>query len=178
MAVSVTPKKLTGQLRTKTSIQASSLTVGSLALGDIKGADSAFALNLLSDNGSDVIRLISDNKLSILGADGLTTSIDADNNALTITLEKASTTEFGGASFDSSYFVVDSDGVVSISSVGDPIAVTKGGTGIVQYAKGDILFASDFDVLEVLPVGNEGEFMMISGTGTPYWTSVFDGGSF
>lgn len=216
--------KLTGSLRTRQSIQAKSVTLGSISASDLKGADAAFSINLLSDQGSDLLKLLSNNNLSILGASGIRTSIDSDTNTLTITLLPASSTELGGAKFDPSYFAVDSDGVVSVTpggitagqletnsftigsseiALGDtalninglvslevanitgntiwdgsPISVTKGGTGLVQYSKGDILFALDSDTLQVLTIGAEGESLMVSSSGVPYWTNVIDGGTF
>lgn len=216
--------KLTGSLRTRTSIQAKSVTLGSISASDLTNADTAFSINLSADQGSDLLKLLSDNNLSILGASGIQTSIDADTNTLTITLLPASTTELGGAQFDPSYFTVDSAGVVSVTpggitagqlatnsfvigsteiALGDsasnisgltslevgtitgntvwdgaPISTIKGGTGLVGYSKGDILYASDSDVLQVLPIGGEGQFLRVSSSGIPFWSNVIDGGSF
>lgn len=180
-------QKLTGSLRTKTSIQAKSVTLGTISAGDLKGADQAFSINLSADQGTDLLKLLTNNNLSILGSEGISTSIDADNNALTITLVPASTTELGGAQFDPVYFSVDSDGIVSITPGGitaglqnnaEPVAVANGGTGIASYTKGDMIFASDSDEVIVLPIGGPGESLMVSQDGIPYWSNVYDGGAF
>lgn len=216
--------KLTGSLRTRTTIQAKSVTLGTISASELVGADTAFSINLLSDQGTDLIKLLSDNNLSILGSTGIQTSIDAETNTLTITLLPASNTNLGGAKFDSSYFTIDSDGLVSITpggisasqlatnsftigsseiALGDAIdringltslevgtitgntvwdgatiPTSKGGTGLVEYIKGDILFASDNNVLQILPIGAEGEFLAVSSSGVPYWSNEIDGGSF
>ena len=179
--------KLTGSLRTKTSIQAKSVTLGTISANDLKNADQAFSINLSADQGTDLLKLLTNNNLSILGADGISTSIDADNNALTITLVPASTTELGGAQFDATYFTVDSDGIVSIKPGGiqaglqdnaEAISPANGGTGIASYTKGDMIFASDSDEVIVLPIGGPGQSLMVSEDGVPYWSNVYDGGAF
>ena len=179
--------KLTGSLRTKTSIQAKAVTLSTISASDLKNADQAFSINLSADQGTDLLKLLTNNNLSILGADGISTSIDADNNALTITLVPASTTELGGAQFDPVYFSVDSDGVVSITPGGitaglqnnaEPVAVANGGTGLTTYTKGDILYAAEDNILAVLPIGNEGESLRVSPSGNPFWTTQIDGGTF
>jgi hypothetical protein len=104
--------KLTGSLRTSQNIQARSVTLGGVS-STLTDADN-FSINLKSDQGVDLINFLKDTDLSIVGGLGITTSIDAENNTLTITLLPASNDQLGGAQFDSTYFTVDSAGTVSI----------------------------------------------------------------
>lgn len=55
-------------------------------------------------------------------------------------------------------------------AVADPVTETHGGTGIITYAAGDIIYADGVDSLAALPKGSDGEFLSLSG-GLPFWTT-------
>ena len=50
------------------------------------------------------------------------------------------------------------------------LATTRGGTGLISYTKGDILYSSATDTLAKLPIGTEGYALYISG-GLPTWSN-------
>lgn len=58
-----------------------------------------------------------------------------------------------------------------------PLAAVYGGTGITSYAKGDILYASNTNVLSVLAAGSDFEFLQIDANGVPVWDTI-DGGTY
>jgi hypothetical protein len=58
-----------------------------------------------------------------------------------------------------------------------PLAAIYGGTGINSYAKGDILYASDTNILSVLAAGNDYELLQIDANGVPSWDTI-DGGTY
>ena len=49
---------------------------------------------------------------------------------------------------------------------------TRGGTNQTSYSAGDILYASDTDTLSKLPIGSEGQSLIVS-SGKPYWANSF-----
>lgn len=59
----------------------------------------------------------------------------------------------------------------------DTIEVAHGGTGMTTYFKGDLLYASANDVLDVISAGTTGQVLMMSSTGVPEWSNM-DGGSY
>lgn len=62
---------------------------------------------------------------------------------------------------------------------GTAIGTTRGGTGLVSYATGDILYASAANTLSKLtkPSTND-SFLVMSAAGVPSWTNVMDGGTY
>jgi hypothetical protein len=67
---------------------------------------------------------------------------------------------------------VTSSGTVVL---GGTLGVTAGGTGIVSYQAGDILYASAADTLSRLAVGSSGQVLKVSG-GVPVWGADVSGG--
>lgn len=59
----------------------------------------------------------------------------------------------------------------------DPIDADNGGTGIVSYNTGDVLFAAGTSTLERLPVGTENTILKVSG-GLPSWQTDAVGPSY
>ena len=83
---------------------------------------------------------------------------------------------------------ISSSNIASISSNGlaltgnlqlltAPLAAIYGGTGIMGYSKGDILYASDTNVLSVLPISSEYSVLQINSNGVPSWGTI-DGGTY
>lgn len=142
--------RIRARINTGRSIS-NSVDLSTINASDLNDADTAFTINILSDNGSDLIQLLDNNNLSIVGAEGLETSINQEANTLTVALQKATTTTLGGAAFNSSFFEVD-DGVVSIkqSSIAAPdSSITLGNKNISLGASTNTL-----EGLLSLQVGN------------------------
>lgn len=60
----------------------------------------------------------------------------------------------------------------------DTIEVSKGGTNLTTYTKGDIIFASANDVLAKLPIGLENQLLQVTSDGVVRWVSNLDGGDY
>ena len=58
----------------------------------------------------------------------------------------------------------------------DTVPVTKGGTAIVNYGVGDLLYASGSATLSKLPIGTQGQVLTAGGSG-PEWSGI-SGGTF
>ncbi len=54
---------------------------------------------------------------------------------------------------------------------------SQGGTGMTTYAKGDLIYATAADTLDVLDVGTNGYVLTVSGSGVPVWAPAPGGGS-
>jgi len=50
-----------------------------------------------------------------------------------------------------------------------PVDPTDGGTGIITYTTGDILYADATNSLAKLPIGSEGQALVVDGSGIPSW---------
>jgi hypothetical protein len=58
----------------------------------------------------------------------------------------------------------------------DTVPVSKGGTAIVSYGVGDLLYASGSGTLAKLPIGTQGQVLTVGGSG-PVWSGI-SGGTF
>jgi hypothetical protein len=58
---------------------------------------------------------------------------------------------------------------VAISDTVGTLGESRGGTNQTTYTKGDILYASDDNVLARLPIGSNGEVLKVTGAGIPQW---------
>jgi hypothetical protein len=58
----------------------------------------------------------------------------------------------------------------------DTVPVSKGGTAIVSYGVGDLLYASGSGTLAKLPIGTQGQVLTVGGSG-PEWSGI-SGGTF
>ncbi len=142
----------------KVGIGTSSPTEKLEVVGNVKVSGN-LNVNGIDNNGAGI-----SNAGSITGATGLTSSG-------TITFSDLSTgilhADFNG--------VISSSPVdLSSSDVTNVLPASKGGTGISSYSKGDILYASASGVLSTLPVGGEGQVLVVSG-GVPTWGAVTGG---
>ena len=52
-----------------------------------------------------------------------------------------------------------------------------GGTGLVSYTTGDIIYASATNTLSKLTIGPEGQFLQVNSSGVPVWGAI-DGGTY
>lgn len=57
-----------------------------------------------------------------------------------------------------------------------PILPTQGGTGLITYVSGDILYANGVDSLAVLTIGSDAEVLTLAG-GVPTWAPISSGTS-
>jgi hypothetical protein len=126
---------------------------------------------------------IADDKLqlkSTLAGDGLTYS----NGVLTV----GGTADYITVSADTITIANTYAGQASITTLGtitagtwqaDTVMETYGGTGQDSYAKGDMLYASDTNVLSKLTTtgATSYQFMRLSSTGIPEWSDI-DGGTY
>lgn len=56
------------------------------------------------------------------------------------------------------------------------LPTTSGGTGLSSYTTGNILYASATNTLAALPIGSNGQYLTVSGSGLPTWTDAVSGG--
>jgi hypothetical protein len=103
----------------------------------------------------------------------------------------ATYTNFGVAAFNKSQFTLTSTGQVSItqgvvdaatlggfsgsyyltpSNFIAQVPITKGGTNLTTYSKGDILFAPSTNSLAQLNIGSTGQILNVDATGIPAWS--------
>ena len=61
---------------------------------------------------------------------------------------------------------------------GSTIDIARGGTNITTYTKGDILYASDDNVLSKLPIGSVDQLLQVSSNGVVHWVSDLSGGDY
>jgi len=59
----------------------------------------------------------------------------------------------------------------TLTSLVDPVPPTQGGTGIVTYTTGDILYASASNTLSKLPIGTTGKVLTVN-AGIPSWQAA------
>jgi hypothetical protein len=78
---------------------------------------------------------------------------------------------------DSITTVSSTTGITSGVWKATAIGALYGGTGQTAYAKGDILYASDTNVLSKLSAGTFGQVLQIDATGVPVWATL-DGGTY
>jgi hypothetical protein len=139
-----------------------------------------FSVNVNSTGGIE----ISNNDLqlkSTIAGDGLTyasgvLSVGGTANRITVNAD----------SIDIASTYVGQDSITTVSSTtgitsglwkGTAIGAIYGGTGQTAYAKGDILYASDTNVLSKLTAGTFGQVLQINADGVPVWATL-DGGSY
>jgi hypothetical protein len=103
----------------------------------------------------------------------------------------ATYTNYGVASFNKSQFTITSTGQVSItqgvvdaatlggfsgsyyltpSNFIAQVPITKGGTNLTTYSKGDILFAPSTNTLAQLNIGSTGQILNVDASGIPAWS--------
>lgn len=89
-----------------------------------------------------------------------------------------------GLSLDGTTFNVNLDplGGLEINSQNyirlKTVSPTLGGTGITQYALGDMLYASSTNTLARLAIGSAGSMLQIASNGIPQWVTEIDGGTY
>ena len=139
-----------------------------------------------SDN-SITLTSSSDNVLlsSLLTASGINNQGGGITNAGAIT-GATGLTSSGQITFSAfSTGIVHSNfqGVLSASpvdlasaDVSGALPSSSGGTGIANYTKGDILFATDSGILKKLGIGAPGQALVVSG-GLPAWSTITTGSS-
>jgi hypothetical protein len=66
--------------------------------------------------------------------------------------------------------VLFADGTNTIGSEAQ-LAVSRGGTGIGTYTKGDILYSNETNGLAKLGIGNQGTVLRVSSAGVPEWAT-------
>lgn len=112
---------------------------------------------------------------SLLTGIGAPDNINSGDSNVTVTGDYVNvaihSTNIG--SFSASGFTISGN----LAITGAPLAAIYGGTGISSYAKGDILYASNTNVLSVLTAGNSYELLQIDANGVPYWDTI-DGGTY
>lgn len=80
--------------------------------------------------------------------------------------------------FDTFLGPADTDVQKALDTIDDHIQTpTTGGTGIVTYNPGDIIYADGYDSLTTLPVSAEDRILKIVG-GVPFWDDNIDGGEY
>lgn len=91
------------------------------------------------------------------------------------------TADFVNVAISSTNVASFSDDGLSVTGnlrlLASPLAPIYGGTGITSYSKGDILYASNTNVLSVLAAGSDFELLQIDANGVPVWDTI-DGGTY
>lgn len=60
----------------------------------------------------------------------------------------------------------------------DTIEITRGGTNITSYTKGDVLYASADNVLSKLPIGSVDQLFQVTSDGVVHWITNLSGGDY
>lgn len=97
-----------------------------------------------------------------------TSNVTVTSNFVNVAINSSNVASFGASEITIS-------GNLKLLSA--PLAAIYGGTGITSYAKGDILYASNTNVLSVLSAGNMYDTLQIDANGVPYWDTI-DGGTY
>ncbi|NTU67125.1 MAG: hypothetical protein HGB08_04360, partial [Candidatus Moranbacteria bacterium] len=110
-------------------------------------------------------------------------------NALTGSIDDATLTAKGVASFNSTNFSVASGAVNTIQDIAtastpsfsglnltNALTAGNGGTGFASYAAGDMLYAASSSAFSKLPIGTNGQVLVIS-SGVPAWVDSATGTS-
>jgi len=133
---------------------------------------------------------------SITGGDGITAGVAAEGGTPTVAIDlkanhglaidntklKIDLKTSGGLEFDNGQMRVKLDA----GSINGTLPVTKGGTGLISVASGDILYASAADTIVARAKGNDGQVLTLasgfptwatpsSSSGTSYWTEHTNG---
>ena len=89
----------------------------------------------------------------------------------------SNTNEMSATINGTQYVTINSSGVISNATWGGTtIGPTAGGTGLISYSTGDILYASATNTVSKLPIGTTGYFLGIQ-AGVPTWLPVGTPGS-
>ena len=67
----------------------------------------------------------------------------------------------------------DFESNLNINNIGGTLSETNGGTGQTSYTTGDILYASNTDTLDKLPIGSNGQVLTVN-NGLPSWQNPID----
>ena len=153
-------------------------TSGTLIAGDgLSKSGYTLQVNVDASGGieinSDALRL-----KSSLAGDGLT----YDTGVLTVggTTDRITVSTH---SIDIASTYVGQTSITTLGTItsgtwnGNTIGSGYGGTGFSTYAKGDLIVASATDTLSKLTVGDAGQVLQVSASGTPVWGSI-DGGTY
>lgn len=82
------------------------------------------------------------------------------------------------SNFNHALSVIDDTVQEALDTIDDHIqAVDRGGTNIISYATGDMIYANTTDTLTKLPAGAEDRILKII-SGVPAWDNKIDGGSY
>lgn len=103
-------------------------------------------LDIAADSGTDTISLVNDT-LTFTGTDPVQTSINAGTNTLTISVDDATSSTKGIASFGGSYFTITSGDV----AINDATTTTK---GIASFATADFAVSSGAVTIKTGGVSN------------------------
>ena len=163
----------------------SSAITGTLAVSD--GGTGATSLNNLITLGTHTT---GNYVASITGGDGITAGGAAEGGTPSISLDlkanhglvidntelKIDLKSSGGLEFNGGQMRVKLDD----TSINGTLPVTKGGTGLISVASGDILYASAANTIVARAKGNDGQVLTLasgfptwatpSSSGTSYWT--------
>lgn len=106
-------------------------------------------------------------------------SIDASNSRITNAADPINPQDVVTKRWLQNYTTIEVLGTVTSGTwEADIISTAFGGTGLSAYNKGDLLYASETNVLSKLASGEPGSMLMMGDDGAPYWSLVIDGGSF
>ena len=161
----------------------SSAITGTLAVSD--GGTGATSLNNLITLGTHTT---GNYVASITGGDGITAGGAAEGGTPSISLDlkanhglvidntelKIDLKSSGGLEFNGGQMRVKLDD----TSINGTLPVTKGGTGLISVASGDILYASAANTIVARAKGNDGQVLTLA-SGFPTWaTPSSSGGSY